>query len=361
MAPRARSLSSHEALMKAFHVCRTESSSGISRYAADFHRQVLGPLGYQLMSPTAITPVWIESQPADVTFHVQLGVLQFEERQALSRLLHAGRMALDATLHDPPFLTFPYFPFRSSLMMRLSRGFDWYLGSLGLQNRLLRRLRTVYVLSDRGRSALLSKGAKRVERIPHIVAPESIWPEPVANSSDILYFGFVGPAKGIEYALQLHQRIVKYRPNVRLHIVGDATGNSEKEFLTALKARYTQQVTFHGYVDESKLDSIFVQARHVFLPFEAYRYFIPASGSVINALKRGRVVWSTSVNSVPELIQHRVNGMLLSRNLDEDCRLFLEVSEDTPELDRLARAAIDTAREMSTYPYERHFTIETSP
>jgi glycosyltransferase involved in cell wall biosynthesis len=341
--------------MQAFHICRTASTSGIARYAIDFHNLVLEPLGYQLITPGDVTTAWIESLPNDTLFHVQLGVLQFEERQALTRLLRSGRTLVDATLHDPPFLTFPYFPFRSPLMMRLSRGFDWYLGSLGVQTRTLHRLRKAYVLSERGRQSLAAKGARNVEHIPHVVAPQAVWAAPTTQSQDILYFGFIGPAKGIEYALQLHERIVESQPHVRLHVAGDAIGASEKAFLAGLKGRYVRQVIYHGYVDESKLDALFAQVRHVFLPFEPYRYFNPASGSVINALKRGRVVWSTPVNSVPELIQHRVNGLHLSKDLDQDSHLFLQLSEDTATLDRLAGAALETARAMSTYPYAHHF------
>lgn len=346
--------------MKAFHICCTASPSGIARYAIDFHRLVLGPLGYELISPGIVTPEWAAGVGLDTVFHVQLGVLQFDERGAMSRLLRAGHAFVDATLHDPPFLTFPYFPFKSATLTRLSRGFDWYLGSLGVQQRALRRLRKTYVLSERGEESIRRAGGRSVERIPHVVAPDAVWRSAATNARDILYFGFIGPAKGLEYALQLHERILQSRPEVRIHVVGSAIGASDKAFLEGLKARYVRQVVYHGYVDESRLDELFAEVRHVFLPFEPYPYFNPASGSVINALKRGRVVWSTPVNSVPELIQHGVNGLYLAKDLRRDAALFVQLCDDTGTLDRIADAALGTARAMSVYPYERHFQVSST-
>jgi len=341
--------------MRAFHICETNSNSGIARYARDFHELVLGPLGYELISPSKVQAKWIAQQPADTRWHLQLGAMQFEERKALTRLHKAGERLVDATLHDPPFLTFPYFSFSSPLLMKLSRGFDWYLRSFGLQKRALRRLNKVFVLTEKGRIATEQMRANDVFQIPHIVCPTSIWQAETAASHDIVYFGFIGPAKGLDYALMLHERILQLMPEVKMHVVGKATGPSEQAFLQSLKQRFHRQVTYHGFVAEDVLDELFSRARHVFLPFQPYKYFYPASGSVINGLKRGRIVWSTPVNSVTELISHGENGFLLTGDLEVDVDMFLRLSKDPLKLEKIAYAALATARSMSTYPYAQHF------
>lgn len=341
--------------MPSFHICETDSISGIAKYARDFHELVLRPLGYELISPRMVDAEWISKQPEDTRWHLQLGAMQFAELKVLSRLYKAGARNIEATLHDPPFLTFPYVPFSSPLMMKLSRGFDWYLGSFGLQQRALRRLDKVFVLTEKGRVATERMRGSAVYQIPHLIHPASIWQSTTTHNHDIVYFGFIGPAKGLDYALMLHELILQMMPNVKMHVVGKATGASQHAFLDSLKQRFHVQVTYHGYVPEDGLDELFGRALHVFLPFQAYKHFYPASGSVINGLKRGRIVWSTPVNSVPELIIHGENGFLLTGELVADADMFLRLSNDPIKLDKIAHAAIETARGMSTYHYAQHF------
>lgn len=341
--------------MRAFHICNINSQSGIAKYASDFHDMVLGPLGYELISPCNVLSDWIAQQPADTRWHIQLGAMQFEERKAFTRLYYAGAKQVDATLHDPPFLTFPYFPFSSSFLTKLSRGFDWYLGSFGFQQRALRRLNKVFVLTEKGRFATERMRGNDVYRIPHIVHPNSIWQTATSLNNDILYFGFIGQSKGIDYALMLHERILRLMPEVNMHVVGKTTSNTQHAFLQSLKKRFHRKVTYHGFIAEDSLDELFSRVRHVFLPFQPYKHFYPASGSVINGLKRGRIVWSTPVNSVPELIINGKNGLLLTGNLEADADMFFKLSCDQAKQDQIAHAALETARGMSAYPYAQHF------
>lgn len=342
--------------MKSFHICDISSKSGIAKYATDFHRLVLEPLGYELISPSRITYEWLAKQSTDTRWHIQLGALQFEERKALSRIYKSNMCNVDATLHDPPFLTFPYFQFSSPLLMKLSRGFDWYFRSFGQQKRALQRLNKVFVLTEKGRIAIEQMRVNDVQQIPHIVSPASIWQGVKTSGNNIVYFGFIGRAKGLDYALMLHERILQLMPEVKMHVVGQATGPSEQAFLQSLKQRFHRHVTYHGFVAEDVLDELFSDARHIFLPFKPYSYFYPASGSVINGLKRGRIVWSTPVNSVSELIKDGVNGLFLTGNIETDCAKFLDISSDTTICERISNEALDTARLMSVYPYTQHFS-----
>lgn len=348
--------------VRAFHVCRTDSRSGVARYALDFHEHVLEPLGYELVAPRDVTPAWLAGLSGGgrdrAVFHVQLGAMQFDERRALSALWRAGFAKVDATLHDPPFLTFPYFAFGSELATRLSRGFDWYLGSLGIQARALRRLRRVYVLTEKGRRVLVARGAADVRRIPHVVRPAAIHDAAATTTQDALYFGFIGPAKGLDYALRLHERILDAMPSVRLHVVGEAVGARERAYLDACRARYRRNVVFHGYVEEERLDGLFAAVRHVFLPFEPHPHVHAASGSLVNALRRGRVVWTTGANAVAEIVEHGRNGLMLARDVDADAAAFVRLAASPAALDAIAGGAIETARAMAAYPYAGRFVEE---
>lgn len=342
-----------------FHVCDVSRRSGITKYAMDFHRQVLEPLGYELTPPQDLK-AQLRDAPAAAAFHFQMGAGQFEERLALSQVLDAGFANVDATLHDPPFLTFPFYAFRSPILMRMSRAFDWYLNSLGQQRRTIAQLRTAYVLSAEGAASLSRQGALNVTHIPHLVLPEEITWNAGAATEDLLYFGFIGRGKGLEYALALHEELLRLAPELKLHVIGQAMGARDKAYFDDLKARYAKQTVFHGYVEEGALNTLFYQIRHVLLPFKPYKYFTPISGSVINALKRGRIVWTTPVNAIPELIRDGENGFFLTGDLEQDAERLVSLSQKPSRLEDVARAAFASVAALSNYPYREALTAAAS-
>lgn len=345
---------------RGIHVCTMQSRSGIAAYAMDFHEVALAPEGYELVEPEAILNARNRFAP-DTRFHVQLGVFQHRERRAMTRLLEQGYRYVDATVHDPPFATFPYFQFRLRLLMRLSRGFDWYLGSLGLQRRALERLRRIFVLSERGRATLLRLAPRaNVTAIPHVVRNESIWPAGSPLEPALIHFGFIGPNKGIGYALELHRALNRLRPGTPMHVIGQPTGDKARAYFDSLRGEYREDVTFHGYVADDQIDALFAKAAHVVLPYTAYKYIMPASGSVVHALRRARVVWTTGMNAMPEIVRDGENGFMLSLDVERDARRLLDVIADETQSRQVSDAARQSAIAMANYPYRRHFVIPAS-
>jgi glycosyltransferase involved in cell wall biosynthesis len=336
------------------HICVTDSPSGIADYARDFQRIVLENEGYVLCDPRDLpTP---EALGSAVQFHVQLGVHQQLERQAVDRLLNAGCRAIDATIHDPPFTAFPYYAFASPFLTRMSRGFDWYLRSFGRQRRMLERLQRVFVLSEHGKAAIRQIAPKaNICTIPHIIDKAHIWDREAALGEDLLYFGFIGPNKGLDYVLEVHQQLRRWRPEVRLHVVGKPANDAAMRYFHALKQRFVQGVTYHGYVPNNQLDELFAQAAHVMLPYGPYRHIAPTSGSAIHALRRGRIVWATPVNAIPELISDGENGFLLTGDLAHDARRIAQVIDDPHCCREISNAARNTAIRMAEFPYRDFF------
>ncbi|MBB3880140.1 glycosyltransferase family 4 protein [Sphingomonas pseudosanguinis] len=337
------------------HICTTHSRSGITDYARIFHEKVLASKGYILTDPQDIIDA-IGKIPKGAQFHVQLGIFQHRERIAITRLLQAGYANIDVTIHDPPFVTFPYFQFNSPLLMRLSRGMDWYLGAFGTQRRMIEKLRRVFVLSEGGRARVLALAPRaNVIVIPHIVDPDRIWPPTASLAPAMIYFGFIGPNKGLDYVLELHEAVRAIRPTTQLHVVGQASGLAAERYLCDLQDRYKIDVTFHGYVPDADLDLLFEQAAHVVLPYTPYKHVMPASGSVIHALRRARIVWTTDVNVMGEMIQDGQNGFMLSMNVGNDARRMASVMADPILQQKVSLQARDTALAMANYPYARHF------
>lgn len=337
------------------HVCTTQSRSGITDYARIFQAMVLGPEGYVLADPENVQ-AGIGSFAKDTRFHVQLGIFQRRERAVITQLLRAGYSNIEVTIHDPPFVTFPYFQFKSPVLMRLSRGVDWYFGTFGLQRRLIERLQRVFVLSKGGRERVLKLAPRaNVITIPHIVDPSRIWPSSADLASAMIYFGFIGPNKGVDYVLALHEAVRAIRPGTQLHVVGQASGAVAERYLADLQAKYRNDVTFHGYVPDTDLDALFGQAAHVVLPYGAYKHIMPASGSVIHALRRARIVWTTNVNVMAELIQDGQNGFMLSMDVDADARRMASVMDDPGQQQAISASAREATLAMANYPYRQHF------
>jgi glycosyltransferase involved in cell wall biosynthesis len=340
---------------RAIHVCRTSGRSGIADYARDFHRLVLEPLGYVLADPEDVLRQ-IDSIGRGVRFHIQLGVFQYPERLLMTELMRRGYPDIDATVHDPPFVTFPFRQFESRLLMRLSRGVDWYLGSFGAQRRALERLARVFVLSEAGRTALLKLAPNaRVTAIPHLVRPDRIWPENAPLGDALLYFGFIGPSKGLDYALELHRALLRLRPGTHLHIVGQAGGAAAERYLGRLKDAYREETTFHGYVPDEALDDLLAKAAHVVLPYRPNKYIVPASGSALQAIRRGRVLWSTDVNAISELVRDGENGFLLSLDVATDAARIAALLDDPVRTRAISDAARGTALAIAAYPFYKHF------
>jgi glycosyltransferase involved in cell wall biosynthesis len=339
-----------------YHIFREHDRSGIANYAKAFQELVLGPCGYEVLDPAAILGCELAQQDGD-EFHIQLGIFQNAERQALSALQRSGSRSIDATLHDPPFTSFPYFNFGNTHLDRLSRGFDWYAGSFGLQRRAIEHLRCAFVLSRNGAAAVQRLApAAMIKVIPHIVEETTVWPATdTPPTTEMLYFGFIGPNKGLERALDLHRKVNSLRPGTQCHVVGGAQGRANEEYLARLKARYASGVSYHGFIPGSDLDAIFRRAGHAILPYQSSRYVVPASGSVLHALRRGLVCWVTPVNAIPELIDDGINGFLLSGDAPLDARRIAKVMADGERSMAVSRQARKTALRLAHYPYQQHF------
>lgn len=330
-----------------YHVCNVASKSGVARYADDFFRVVLQKNGFSQIYPEHVTNEWLAKVPVDSVFHIELGGGQFAERNTLIRLIGRGFKKVDVTIHDAPWVTFPFYHSEYSILNQISKAFDWYLNTAGAAGRLLKRCRRVYVLSRQGKMLLENRyGLTNVHYIPHVIAPDKTWQEPVrADCSDILFCGFIGATKGLDYALALHAEIRRLKPEIRMSVIGQAFDCKAQAYLDRLKARYSDGVSYLGFVQEADLDAIFSSVGHVFLPFLQYKHCCPCSGSILNALRRGRIVWTNPVNAIPEIIQDHVNGRFFSGDIRKDAEEFMSIATRRVDSLRLSLAAIETCRQ----------------
>ena len=274
----------------------------------------------------------------------------------MSKLLKAGHKNVEATIHDPPFTTFPYFQFRSKWLTRFSRGFDWYFSSFGIQRRALERMRRIFVLSESG-AAVLKRMAPAAEVVtfPHYLKLSDVWAPRAPLPPNLMYFGFIGPNKGLDYVVELHRAVKRIRPNTNLHVVGHASGAEARKYLSRLQRSCGDDVLFHGYVPDEELDTIFAKCANVILPYMEYQYIMPASGSIVQALRRARVVWSREANAVSEMINDGDNGFILSMDADVDAHRLTELMADPNRVRKISNSARRSAITMANYPFRDHF------
>lgn len=337
-----------------YYVCETNSKSGIARYAEDFYTCVMEGKGYILMPPASVTRGFLDGCDDKTSFFLELGAGQYAEKKALLLIIKKGFPNVSITLHDPPFLTFPYFKFKSRLLNKISRGVDFYFNTFGVARSVLQRCKAIYVLSRRGKELLDDRfGALNTIYIPHVVSSEKISKMPLTgHEKNIIFFGFIGRGKGLDYALRVHSMIVRDYPEVEMHVVGEAANRSAKAYLDRLRKRYKDNVYYHGYVPEERLNALFENVAHVFLPFNEYKYVCPTSGSIISALRRGKIVWSNPVNSVSELIEDARNGVFFSNDPARDVGVFKGFMVNpnlVADVSRRALMSVQDACDTNTY------------
>lgn len=334
--------------VRKFHICNTASKSGIARYADDFFRVVLQEYGFSQITPESVTKEWVATVPKDTVFHIELGSGQFAERDALICLIENGLKKVDITIHDAPWITFPFYRSDYPIINQISKAFDWYLNSAGAAGRLLKRCRRVYVLSQQGKILLERRHRlTNVFCIPHVIDPDKIWSEPLSGDcKDILFFGFIGANKGLAYALALHAEIRRHDPDIKMYVIGQAFNRHAQCYFDKLKVIYSDGVSYLGFIQESELDELFSRVSHVFLPFLPYKYWCPCSGTVLGALRRGRIVWTNPVNAIPEIIQDGVNGRYFSGDVRKDAEEYMSITARRVDLSRLSLAAIEKCHKM---------------
>jgi len=312
--------------MNPLHIASFGGTSGISRYAKDFFELVLKSRGFEAFSPGDIT--FLRSIPKSTRIHLEIGVNESDTTALLYQLLERRFDNLSITLHDPPFISWPYFKFSHRILSNLSKAALLYLRNFGFGEGDIEKISKVFVLSHQGLEATKKRYPKANALHLPFVAPTCF--SPISESSfkpNLLFFGFIAKNKGVEYALQLHRELLKRHPEVEIYVVGRPIDQAADIYLQSLKVEYSRNVHYLGYVPSSEIEGIFSNASIAVMPFEPYRSIVPASASIMDAMRRGHVVCATPVNAVGEFVRHGETGLFLSHDVRRDADLLSELIE----------------------------------
>jgi len=317
---------------KFYYISHLQGSSGICQYSRDFYQLVLKDSGYIFMDSAFDIIHVLSTISSRDHVHIELGIFQEKEQEILFTMLRANYKNVSVTLHDPPLLKYPFHSFRNPFLNNVSKFYDVYVNRLRWGRSYLRKIKNIYVLSRRSRQVMMDKyRLDNVHYLPHVVDPaEVVRGEGLASGKNFIFFGFVGRNKGIGYAMRLHQQLLSRHPDSQFYIVGKAMGR-EQQFYDALRRRYTRNVHYLGYVEESALQEIFRQASFGMLLFGDYRFFYPFSGSLLYSMKMGKIVLTNKVNTVTEVIEEGKNGFFLSGNIKRDLALIEDLFQHDQE------------------------------
>lgn len=326
--------------MKKFYISAKDGLSGISKYSNDFYRLVLKERGYIFIDSKEALPNILSEISSRDHVHIEIGIFQKKEIEILFCMLNASYPNVAVTLHDAPLIKYPFHDFEHPLLNKVSKFYDKYAGGFKSMEPLVRKIKTIYVLSRKGADAVRETyGVENVFHLPHIVDMAEI--EQAENpGNDFIYFGFIGRNKGIQYSLELHRKLLDRYPDVNFYVVGSALGK-EKKFYTYLQDRYRDNVHYLGYVPEENLTDIFRKATFALQLFKDYKFYWPFSGSILYSLKKGKILLTNKVNTVPEIIENGKNGFYLSGDLRKDTETMGRIMDNRQGLEGMRQSVYE--------------------
>ena len=309
-----------------FYIGSKNGTSGICKYSKDFYDLILREKNYIFLDIEEYNDIPSKISIHD-NIHFEIGIFQKKEIRILFNLLKSGYNNVTVTLHDPPLIKYPFYEFQNAFLNKISKFFDVYFNSGGAVNAYLKKIRTIYVLSEKGVNIVKRKyNLDNVKFLPHILNTCEIAESKNINHN-FIYLGFIGKNKGIEYSLQLHQNILLTHPHIKYYVVGKAIGKAA-DYYRFLKDRYYKNVEYLGYLSDEELAKVFDNATFAPLFFKNYKFYYPFSGSILYALKKRKIVLTNNVNTTSELIENGKNGFIFSGDLKKDTRSFIKILEN---------------------------------
>lgn len=289
---------------------------------------MLKPDGFEYLHFASLTEFeqWQRGRGRDQRFHIEIALGTHAERSILWASLERGA-TVDITLHDPPFIAYPYYRSGSRWVNQALK-----LAQLRLPQKFFgltkaRRIRRIFVLSHAGCARTLAAyPGVTVRHLPHICVRQ-----PLAGAQELqclVYTGFIGKKKGLDYALQIHRALLTEFPGLVFKVVGEPVDSITRAYFETLQQRYRDNVEYLGYVDDEVFARLLSAGHVVMLPTRDYGTICPVSGNILKALTLGSLVISTAANANAELIDDGVNGRMLRNVLAEDVAMVASLLRD---------------------------------
>lgn len=265
----------------------------------------------------------------------------FQQAEALNLdLLHLhGPLAVSPPSHLPVIRTLhghsPYCPSGSKYLQRWNRPCDrsyslhgclWghlvdYCGSVRPQRiadnfqRLSREMEIlqnipVITVSHFLKSQMVDAGYPIDSiHVLHLFSPEiaNISPPPPTGVPRFIFLGRLVPLKGLEWLLRSIRQV---QVPIHLDIAGEGPQESKMKHLVQ-RLQLEDRVTFHGWVDQDRVNQLIQSARALIFPSLWHE---PGGTVAFEAMSQSRAVIMSRVGGMPEVVLSETNGLLIEPN-----------------------------------------------
>ncbi len=142
----------------------------------------------------------------------------------------------------------------------------------------------------------------------------------------ILYVGWMRDIKGVQFLIPAVARLLRTHPDVRLTLCGGG-GLLEELKQRARELNISHCVDFRGWVENDAVRSLMAESDLLVLPSLAEGM----PNAIIQAMACGLPVVSTRVTSIPEIVKHGENGILVEPASVESLCEGLKTLVESPE------------------------------
>lgn len=182
---------------------------------------------------------------------------------------------------------------------------------------------------------------------PPVELVEPAWAKDSSYGTYALFFGSIGPLKGCSRLLDVLPRLLEKHPDYRFMFAGTFRHEAERVRYDLL----TRDQFYAGRVmvlKEQRRDDLFRligNARYVVLPSRIDNF----PNTCIEAMLLRKVVVGTHEASFDEIIDHGVNGYLISQTDDDELFMVMDLlwRMEMPSLERMGDRAREALRKLA--------------
>lgn len=204
----------------------------------------------------------------------------------------------------------------------------------------------IIVHTQQDRETLIKKGLKseKVVVIPHgayTFFKKYAKSETESNENCVLFFGYIGENKGIEYLVKAIPIVSQEIPDIKVVIAGEGDFPKYRKFI---KDESKFEI-YNEFIPNEKVPELFQRAKVVVLPYTSHRGH---SGVINIAFAFGKPVIATNVGNLPEMLGYGKLGLVIPpRDPKALAQAIVKLLKDHDLKKKMGNNAYKKAQELS--------------
>ena len=148
--------------------------------------------------------------------------------------------------------------------------------------------------------------------LPNINFQKDYLDSPTIKKS-IFYFGSVRERKGINIACTIFNGVIERFPEASFHVLGNNNNKYWDEVaINILSENALNNTTYYGPIQNTKIFEYLSKAHVVIFPSYGENFSI----ALLEVMAIGKIVITSKIPAFKEIIEHKVNGFIASKNQD---------------------------------------------